>query len=103
MTKLPQDLRFRVARETDKEVWEIDGLMSLLRKEIEAREAMEMIKLHQVKNPISSSFRSPAQTPLTAAALVGNGLPVRCVYIAMKPTILLLAPSFEHLWNAKEY
>ena len=59
MTKLPQDLRLRVARETDKEVWEIDELMSQLRKEVEAREATEMIKLHQVKCPINSGFRNP--------------------------------------------
>ena len=31
MTKLPKDLRLYVACETDKEVWEIDELMSLLR------------------------------------------------------------------------
>ena len=80
MTKLPQDLRLHVARETDKEVWEIDELMSLLRKEVEAREATEMIKLHQVKNPINSGFRNPPQSPPTAAALLASGLPVRCVY-----------------------
>ena len=63
MTKLPQDLRMHVAHETDREVWEIDELMSLLRKEVEAREATEMIKL-QVKNPINSGFRNPPQTLL---------------------------------------
>ena len=80
MTKLPQDLRLCVARETDKEVWEIDELMSLLRKEVEAREATEMIKLHQVKNPLNSGFRNPPQTPPTAAALLASGSSVRCVY-----------------------
>ena len=53
--------------------------MSLLRKEVEAREATE-INLHQVKNPINSGFRTPPQTPPTAAALLASGLPVRCVY-----------------------
>ena len=48
MTKLPQDLRMHVAHETDREVWEIDELMSLLRKEVEAREATEMIKLLRI-------------------------------------------------------
>ena len=61
MTRLPQDLRLCVAREVDKEVWEIDELISLLRMEVEAREATEVIKLHKVKNPISSDFRSPPQ------------------------------------------
>ena len=77
MTKLPQELCLRVACETDKKVWEIDELISLLRKEVEAREATEMIKLHQVKNPINGGFRNPSQPPPTAAALVANGSPVR--------------------------
>ena len=80
MTKLLQDLHMHVAHETDREVWEIDKLMSLLRKEVEAREATEMIKLHQVKNPINSGFHNPLQTPPTAAALLASGLSVRCVY-----------------------
>ena len=78
MTKLPQELRLRFARETDKEVWEIDELMGVLRKEVEAREATELIKLSQVKAP--GGFRGPVPPTPTAATLLTSGSPVRCVY-----------------------
>ena len=51
-----------------------------LKKEVEAREATEMIKFHQAKNSMSSSFHSLSQTTPTAATLVVSGSPVRCVY-----------------------
>ena len=78
MTKLPQDLRLRIARETDKEVWQIDELMTVIKKEVEAREATEFVKLHQPKPPVGS--RSPFPSTPTAAALVTSGSSVRCVY-----------------------
>ena len=54
MTELPPELRLCIARETDKEVWEIDELLAVIKKDIEAREATECIKLRHlpvVKNP----------------------------------------------------
>ena len=77
MTKLPQDLRLRVARETDKEVWEIDELMALIKKEVEAREATEFVKLHQPKNPVGPRSSLPSMP--TAATLVTSGSS-GCVY-----------------------
>ena len=44
MTKLPQDLHLCIAREADKEIWE---LMTVIKREVEAREAAEFVKLHQ--------------------------------------------------------
>ena len=78
MTKLPQNLRLRIARETDKEVWQIDELMTVIKKEVEAREATEFVKLHQPKLPVGA--RSPFPSTPTAAALVTSGSSVRCVY-----------------------
>lgn len=78
MTKLPHELRLLVACETDKEVWEIDELMAVIRREVEARETTEQIKLPHVKTP--GSLRGPVSSTPTATALLTSGSPVRCVY-----------------------
>jgi len=42
----------RIARETDKQVWEIMELLAaIIKKEVEAREATEYVKIHQAKDP----------------------------------------------------
>lgn len=51
MTKLPQELRLRFARDTNKEVWEIEELMDLVKREVEAREASELVKLNSLRPP----------------------------------------------------
>ena len=53
MTKLPQELRLSIAHETDKDIWEIDELMTVIKRDIEAREASEFVKLHQPKQSVS--------------------------------------------------
>lgn len=45
MTKLPPEICLGIARETDKEVWEIDELLAVIKKEVWAREATKCIKL----------------------------------------------------------
>ena len=45
MSKLPSEIRLQVSRATEKEVWEIQELLHLLQKEIEAREATEQVKV----------------------------------------------------------
>ena len=45
MTKLPQELRLHLARDTDKDVWEIEGLMDLVKNEVEATEASELRRI----------------------------------------------------------
>ena len=57
MTKLPQELRLRIAHETDLEIWQIDELMAMIKKEVEASEATEFVKLHQPKVVGSRSHR----------------------------------------------
>ena len=78
MTKLPQELCLRIARETDKDIWEMDELMTVIKREVEAREASEFVKLHQPKQSVSPRGFLPI-TP-TAATLVTNGPSIRCVY-----------------------
>ena len=77
MTKLPQELRLRIARETDREIWQIDELMAVIKKEVEAREATEFVKVHQPK--VVGSRGSFPSTPI-AATLVASGSSIRCVY-----------------------
>ena len=81
MTKLPNKLCLRIARETDKQVWEIKELLAIIKKEVEAREATEYVKIHQAKGPNQNKGpRMPPQLTPTASALVTSGSSVRCVY-----------------------
>jgi len=81
MTKLPNDLCLRIARETDKQVWEIKELLAIIKKEVEAREDTEYVKMHQAKGPNQNKGpRMPPQLTPTASALVASGSSVRCVY-----------------------
>ena len=77
MTKLLQELQLRIARETEREVWQIDELMAVIKK-VEAREATEFVKLHQPKTPVGC--RGYFASPPTAATLVASGSSIRCVY-----------------------
>ena len=45
MSKLPNDIRLRIARETTSEVWKMDELLEVIKAEVEAREASEGTKL----------------------------------------------------------
>ena len=38
ISKLPQDVRLQIARNTAQDVWEMSELLSVIRKEVEARE-----------------------------------------------------------------
>ena len=74
MTKLPPDLRLRFARVTDKDVWEIEELMELVKREVEARETSELVK--------STSMKPPNRSPInpSASALLTRGSYIKCVY-----------------------
>ena len=45
MTKLTPELRLRIARESRNDVWDIGELLTLIKQEVEAREATEMVKV----------------------------------------------------------
>ena len=75
VTKLLNDLCLRIIRETDKQVWKIEELLAIIKKEVEAREATEYVEIHQVEGP-----RMPAKLTPTASARVTSGSSVRCVY-----------------------
>ena len=81
MSKLPQDVRLQIARNTAQDVWEMSELLEVIRKEVEAREISDGIKVTHEKLKVTSP---KPQTHGSAAALVANGQPpenkIRCVY-----------------------
>ena len=79
MSKLPNEIRLQVARNTTDEIWKIEELLQTIKKEVEARETSEHVKTSE--SPRKSPFVKP---PIpTANSLVANkvgDIPVKCVY-----------------------
>ena len=71
MSKLPNEIRLQISRNTDKEKWEIQELLELIRKEIEAREATEHIKATTERVKPFSNFSSSGKSgdPATTSTL----------------------------------
>ena len=81
MSKLPGEIRLRVARETKDDVWSLDDLMQVIQAEVEAREASEGVRMNAVKPPMPPSNRSSSgnHNP-TANALSASQMKVKCAY-----------------------
>ena len=47
MSKLPNDIRLQIARKATSEVWKMEDLLDMIKKEIQAREASEQIKVNE--------------------------------------------------------
>lgn len=47
MSKLPSEIRIEIARKTTSEVWQIHDLLEIIRKEIEAREISENVRVNE--------------------------------------------------------
>ena len=83
MSKLPQEVRIQVARNTAREVWEMSDLLEVIRQEVEAREISEGVRAN-------NAAEKPKQPPIpSAAALIAKddtrpsskGIPqIKCVY-----------------------
>ena len=71
MSKLPNEIRLQISRNTDKEKWEIQELLELIRKEIEARETTEHIKATTERVKPFSNFSSSGKSgnPATTSTL----------------------------------
>ena len=68
MSKLPQEVRVQIAREITKDIWDITDILTVILKEVEAREVGENVKIH-------TKGRKPAPHKLTtnaAASLVAH-------------------------------
>jgi hypothetical protein len=83
MSELPNSLRLEVARKATDEIWKIDELLETIRREIEAREASDQVKLNDPR-PATFERSSKPGPPSTAQALLlkdnqGN-TKIRCAY-----------------------
>ena len=59
MSKLPNEIRVRIARETTSAVWKIEELMDVIKREVEAIEVSENVKITDDRN----QKRPPAPPP----------------------------------------
>ena len=80
MTKLTPELRLRIARESRSDVWEIGDLLTVIKQEVEAREATEMVKVPAIRPMGGQSTRGNPQSNSTASALVAQNSSIQCVY-----------------------
>ena len=70
MCKLPIDVRLQIARNTKKDVWVIKDLLELIRKEVEARELSEHVK---VTNEVKRSPNTNAKNVGSISSLLAQG------------------------------
>ena len=85
MSKLPEEVRIQIARNTSKDVWEIGELLNVIQKEVEAREVCENIPINA--SNLNKKYNGPGARDLgSAKALVAsesglkNKFPIRCAF-----------------------
>ena len=79
LSKFPNEIRLRVARETEERVWEIDKLLKIIKLEVEARESSEGTHVNPTKMT-GYQPQNPSGPPATANSLVTNSPSIQCVY-----------------------
>ena len=79
MSKLPADVRIRVAREQDRELWDIKELLKIIQLEVEARESSEGARFNLSSKPHNIPARNPHHDS-SASSLVAQHQAVKCVY-----------------------
>ena len=79
MSKFPNEIHLRVARETNKDGWEIDELLQIIQQEVEARETSEGTHVNPNRVP-SHPPRAPVNHNPTTSSFVTNSGTVRCIY-----------------------
>ena len=79
MSKLPNEVRLRIAREAKEEVWKIEDLLKVIQAEVEAREASENVKVNPVRHTVPPQ-RLSSNTNATASSLFSSSGKIQCVY-----------------------
>jgi len=74
MTKLPNDVRLRIARDSKGEVWKLETILETIRVEVEAREASSLNKATVLKS------HAPPKPPTTSSALFSGSQVPKYVY-----------------------
>ena len=87
MSKLPNDLRIRIARETASAVWKIEELIDVIKREVEAIEVSENVKITEDRNKKPPPYQNKNVKYPTANSLVAKDdqtakktPEIRCVY-----------------------
>lgn len=75
MAKLPHEIRLRIARETGKEAWKIDNVLTMLKQEVEAREVSEGASIASPK-----PAPQPPRVPPTVSSFLTTNRKPQCVY-----------------------
>ena len=50
MAKLPSEVRLQIARVTNKDVWEVEELLQVIKAEVEAYKISDTMKVHKVRH-----------------------------------------------------
>ncbi|XP_078374406.1 uncharacterized protein LOC144657946 [Oculina patagonica] len=89
MSKLPSEIRIEIARKSSDDVWKIEELLEIIKKELEAREASEEIKASDFTRkptlPNHTPYKIPG-TPTSSTFLSNQGsqgggkFTIRCAY-----------------------
>ena len=72
MGKLPADVRLQIARVTTREAWDVEEILQVVKREVEAREISEGVKIHEHKN---TDGNKKNLTPMATGLLVRDGHP----------------------------
>ena len=81
MSKLPSDLRMRIARESKGDTWNIDELLEILRVETEVREASERFKVGEPPKKQSDGPRTyPPSMGKTLFSQESDEFKIRCAF-----------------------
>ena len=85
MSKLPEEVRIQIARNTSKDVWEIGELLNVIQKEVEAREVCENIpinasNLNKKHNGPGARDLGSAKALMASESGLKNKFPIRCAF-----------------------
>ena len=80
MAKLPSQMRIEIARKTSEEVWNIDDILKILKKDVEAREVGESVKASSNKNSQQQNGTRTTPTASTFVTKQNESKTITCVY-----------------------
>ena len=79
MSKMPNEIRLRIAHEAKDDVWKIEDLMTIIKVEVEARETSEVTKFKSLPGTSRNNPPHNSHTP-TVNAFAAQTHNIRCVY-----------------------
>ena len=86
MSKLPQEVRIQIARNTAQEVWQMSDILDVIRREVEAQEISEGVRVNTDKpNPTYNQIKTPSAAALIASVNENtqpspDGTQIKCAY-----------------------